>query len=109
LRICAETRAATPSKNAQTGLQQHDPALELGLAHRPLLGRRGREGDAPEVGRTGSDPVFHDLERPGGVELACHPGEPRDRHGELSRLEPYGTPGHGEILVTPNASLTRRR
>src|SRR5919204_3092973 len=61
------------------GPQQRDPALELRLTHRPLLGRRGREGDAPEVGRTGSDPVLHDLEGPGGVELACHPGETRDR------------------------------
>jgi hypothetical protein len=61
------------------GLQERDPALELRLAHRPLLGRRGREGDAPEVGRTGSDPVLNDLEGPGAVELACHPGETRDR------------------------------
>src|SRR6266542_1727098 len=61
------------------GPQERDPAFELRLAHRPLLGRRGREGDAPEVGRTGSDPVLHDLEGPGGVELACYPGETRDR------------------------------
>src|SRR5450755_4219664 len=30
------------------GPQERDPAFELRLAHRPLLGRRGREGDAPE-------------------------------------------------------------
>src|ERR1700738_4319867 len=60
------------------GPQQRDPALELRLAHRPLLGRRGREGDAPEVGRTGSDPVLDYLQGPGGVELAWHSGETRD-------------------------------
>ncbi|MEJ7696851.1 MAG: hypothetical protein WKF78_09615 [Candidatus Limnocylindrales bacterium] len=79
MRISGETRAATPSKNAQQACRMRDPALELGLAHRPLLGRRWREGDAPEVGRAGPDPVLDDFERPGGVELARHPGEVRDR------------------------------
>src|SRR4029078_13313739 len=42
-------------------------------------GRRGREGDAPEVGRAGTDPLLHDLQRPGCLALAAHPGELRDR------------------------------
>src|SRR5215213_2658085 len=66
-------------KDRPAGPQERDPALELLLAHRLLLGRRGRDGDAPEVGRTGSDLVLHDLQGPGGVELAYHPGETRDR------------------------------
>ena len=79
LRISGETRAATPSKNAQHArnsvIARSSSASPIG----PMLGRRWREGDAPEVGRTGTDPVLDDLERPGGVELARHPGEVRDR------------------------------
>jgi hypothetical protein len=66
-------------KESPAGPQERDPAFEFCLAHRPRLGRRGREGDAPEVGRTGSDLVLHDLQGPGGVKLACHPGESCDR------------------------------
>ena len=118
LRISSETRAATPSKNAQACLQERDLALELGLVHRPMLGRGGRERDAPEVDRTGADPVLHDLERPGGVELARHPGEVRDRpialpirlerlQGDLGALRapiparPVESEGHRLLVLGP--------
>src|SRR5215207_4835654 len=100
------------------GPQERDRALELRLVHRLLLGRRGREGDAPEVGRTGSDLVLHNLEGPGGVELACHPGETRDRpvarpiglerlQGELGALRaptppwPVDAEGHRPLPLGP--------
>ena len=59
--------------------QERDRALELGLAQRPVLGRRRREGDAPEVGPTGTDLVLDDLEGSGGIEFACHPCQIGDR------------------------------
>ena len=49
--------------------QQLDLAVDLGVVHRFVLERRWREGDAPEVGRAGADPVLDDLEGSGGVEL----------------------------------------
>src|SRR5207248_539204 len=49
--------------------QELDLAVELLLRHRPLLGARRREGDGPEVGRAGTDPVLDHLEATGAVEL----------------------------------------
>src|SRR6185503_5307526 len=66
------------------GLEELELALQLRLAHRPVLGRRSGKGDAPEVGRAGADALLHDLERPGGVELVEHPGALRNRPVAIS-------------------------
>ncbi len=93
-----------PVEERPAGPQQRDPALEFRLAHRSLLGRRGREGHAMEVDRTRTDLVLQDVEGPGGVELARHPGKACDRPVPL----PIGLERLQGELGCPGASAPPR-
>ena len=106
---------ATPSKNVQQArnsvIARSRSASLIGHARLKMARTR-----CPEVGRTGTDPVLDDLERPGGIELARHPGDVRDRpialsirlerlQGEVGAFAPRLQPGQSRAKAADRLSL----